>query len=274
MRRVFVLAIVAPLIASPLHAQGMSEDVAALHRTIFEATPGADFRDPASSGELALRYLEGRGVARDPLIACGLLFLTDHAVSSVAPQSEAAGETVRRLREEHCGPGAGPVEDLETIVNASCGMFGPSRHIVPLEPGSWLEIGPGGLILDRPAGRLRHPLPFTCATQYVLARYVATDESSAAPTGRRFVEFLTWQTLHAARGPERTLAWTLVELVGSEFQAAAHELLIHEPGSQWPTPQVPAAFAGGASFRTAPGGAVQWRFETDPPRAGVIEPVR
>lgn len=79
----------------------MSEEVAVLHRSVFERPANQVSEDPALYRELALRYLHGQGVERDLVQACALLWRAEGAARS--PRHDQAGvEAAEVLLTQHC----------------------------------------------------------------------------------------------------------------------------------------------------------------------------
>ena len=121
-RALFLITLIlAPLVASPLYAQQMSEEVAALHRVLFAGGHNQVFHHPAEGRELGLRYLDGNGVVPNELMGCALLFLSEGATRMTAGEDHPATDISERLFNERCagrvqreGPGirAGDVRNV------------------------------------------------------------------------------------------------------------------------------------------------------------------
>ena len=270
-RALFLITLILPpLVASPLHAQQMSEEVAALHRVLFAGGHNQVFHHPTESRELGLRYLDGNGVAPNELMGCALLFLSEGATRMTAGEDHPATDISERLFNERC---AGRVSAKDQgFVDATCGTLGPQPQTFLLEPGSWAEIGPQGVAIDRPSGRTQHVLPNSCGLQYVFARHVAiVPETVDDPPTRHLIETLSW--MRGGAEGRRNLQWMVFEIVESTFEVRVAEMLVQENGSLWPPPSIPEPFKDGATFTVTAKGLLRWRFDTDPPQSGTIERV-
>ena len=74
----------------------MSEEVAALHRALFEVQDDKTLGDPALWRELAVRYLDGRGVEQDVIQGCARLSRADSVNCTASSVS-------KRRRVAECG---------------------------------------------------------------------------------------------------------------------------------------------------------------------------
>src|SRR5689334_11121362 len=130
--------------------------VADLHRSVYEPpTPLAPVYPAAR--ELGLRYIEGRGVARDQIQGCAFLFLafTDRAMRDTSDRT--ATTEAEGLYKLHCSTlSTDQGEEVWTL--ASCGIFGVKPQVIALAPGSQIDISRRGFVLDTPAGRTTRPL--------------------------------------------------------------------------------------------------------------------
>src|SRR6476661_10203496 len=152
--------------------QEMSEEVAALHRAVFELRDDKTLGDPALWRELAIRYLDGRGVERDLIQGCALLSRADSAARS--PRHDQAGiDTAQALLERHCRT-LSPDQNVEVGYVFGCGFIGLKTQILPLQPGSWVEFSRLGIAIERPSGRVENRLMGepTCMRQVMLLRTV------------------------------------------------------------------------------------------------------
>jgi hypothetical protein len=253
-----------------VHGQDMTEDVALLHRVVFERDGREPLRDPAPARELGLRYLEGRGVDRNGLMACAMFFLARQAVQFYG-RDQATLDPGEPLFDQHCaGRYRGP-EEFESLVQAACGTFGLEPQVFEIEPGAWVEISLAGIAIDRPLGRTRHSLFNPCSHQFVVTRHVAVSSAAGPVPVRHFLEFVAWVSVQDGDGWRRDLEWLVLEVIDSRLEEVALEVLVREPGSVWPSPPVPAPYRNGASFTMTPAGEVQWGFDTAPPSSGLVE---
>src|SRR6185436_3072496 len=73
-----------------------------LQRAVFES-PGTQAPDPAALKQLALLYGDGKGVERDPVLACGLLRAHAAATAGSRREPAAAKRSAAALVERYCG---------------------------------------------------------------------------------------------------------------------------------------------------------------------------
>src|SRR3954447_23946432 len=104
--RTMIAAVAVLIVLGPQHLastsqEEMTEEVAALHRAVFEVQDDQSLGDPAAWRELAIRYLNGRGVERDLIQGCALLGRADSAARS--PRHDQVGiDMAQALLDQHC----------------------------------------------------------------------------------------------------------------------------------------------------------------------------
>jgi hypothetical protein len=120
--RAIVLLIV---LSSSLQTSGpgtqMSDEVAALHRAVFEIQRGEVFVDPALYRDLALRYLYGRGVEHDIPQGCALLWEA-HAAAHAPGHDQTGIDLAQAL--------------IDRVTERSGGNFLATRHTAARFPNS------------------------------------------------------------------------------------------------------------------------------------------
>ncbi len=266
---VLILTGIQPLTSAS--RQEMSEEVAALHRAVFEVQDDTTLGDPALWRELAVRYLEGRGVERDLIQGCALLSRADSAARS--PRHDQVGiDIAQALLDQHCRS-LSPDQAVEVGYVLGCGFIGLKKQILPLQPGSWVEFSRLGVAIDRPSGRIenRSATDLTCMRQVMLLRTVTLPGTNTQTDDTYLIEMLAWQGgWNKEKGFQRELRWSVFGVGKSDLEWRAGEILVSESGSLWPRPPVPERFRDGASFRFGPGGAIGWQFPGDRPLHGTV----
>lgn len=249
----------------------MSEEVAALHRAVFERPSDEVFPPAALSRELGLRHLTGNGVERDRIQACALLWLAEAAAQSLHHDQQAI-DTAEGLQKEHC-QGFSTNEQMEVGYVLGCGFIGMNAQTFPLEAGSWVEFSRLGVAIDRASGRTEHFAAGdpTCHRHVMLLRHMPLAPPAGQPE-RHFFQMLTWRSGYMRNGLQRTLEWSLMEIVDDRVEYHASEVLVQGSGSGWPVPPVPEVYREGALFSVSRSGAVRWAFAGSPERTGTIAP--
>jgi hypothetical protein len=219
-----------------------------LHQHVFEPERPARTPDPAALKQLALLYAEGKGVARDAVLACGLL--RAHAVATTkTSKSAAASRAAQALVERHCGS-LSPPERAAAFAAMTCPRIGLSR-------GDAIRLGPGWTIQfnDRSAtislnGETREqPLPgdLLCRSQLLLLRHSTIPGFGSRGRARHVIEQVTVQSSRREGVLTRDVVWQLFEVRGLELDLAAVQRW-PEPGSAWPAPSLPEPLIRGVSF--------------------------
>ena len=250
----------ATLAASMASAQDATTDhVAALHRAVFELPIERPFPDVSAARELGLRYAEGRGVDRDPVMACSILRLAGTAAGHI--HDDAAGAELETLVARHCDGLDSAARD-EALQMMGCATLGLNKQTFGLEPAAWIEVNRLKVAVDRPAGRTEFALPgnFTCNHQYVLVKHTIVEAPAGSPLApRHFLQLLSWTSGHGKDGVMRSLHWVLFE-AATKIELRGAQFLALEPGSAWPAPQAPEVYRDGAVLTLRSDGFVRWRF--------------
>ena len=257
--------------ASPAQAPQMSEEVAALHRAVFELPHEQMLPPSAPSRELALRYLNGQGVERDRIQACALLSLAQAGAEWPHHDQEAV-DMAEQLQSQHC-QGLTRNEQMEVGYVFGCGFIGLNPQTFPLEDGTWVEFSRLGVAIDRPSERTEHfgAADDSCHRRVVLLRRVPLPPLAGWPE-RHFFERLTWTSGYFRNGLQRKLEWSLLEIADTRVEYHASEILVQESGSGWPVPPLPDAYREGAVFSVSRSGRIRWAFAGSPEHTGTIAP--
>ncbi len=239
-------------------------------------SPGAD---PLAPRLLAVLYAEGKGVARDPVVACTLAQLSDMAknmapVRVTTPEEykvyQESLEESRRFARGLCDP---LTDRQQRAVGQSLGCLGFGLNEAVLAVGDrtvWVDRI--GLRLTE-AGDTPPEGNFMCPqlVARVAARHVEPP-SDAAPgvTARSFVEVLAWQ---AGQTPgEATvrylLSWTVYQVRGNVIQPVAMEEL--DAAAGWPSAPMPQNFDEILHVEMIRSGHIRWRLDGAPPKRGWI----
>jgi hypothetical protein len=256
----FLVLCVGMAVGGPIQAQTMSEEVASLHRIVFERTN--DFPDKDASFALAVRYIEGRDVPFDIVRGCALLNLAGLAARS--PHDQTIIDEVERLQKRHCAsatPGSHGAIGLAT----GCGYIDTDVWILQLEPGSWLEVTGAGIVVDRPSGRTFRPADW-CGRKIALVTARVLDKALTGTSDRQVAQVFSWGTRAVESRRRVVLTWELFEIVGSTVEHAGVIELMEGEGSLWPTPQLPENYAAGPTVSVSSTGVIHWIFlESDRP---------
>ena len=242
--------------------------IASLHRAVYQLPTIPSSPVHAAARELGLRYIEGRGVERDPIQGCALIELAIWD-SAMAPREDAAARAhAEGLKKLHCS-GLSTNENDEAWQLATCGIFGVTPQVIALAPGSQIDISRRGLVLDTPAGRKELLSGVVgCGNQVALLRYARVDPPvGLARPSRHLLEVAEWASAPGTTGTERWLKW-LVWDITSTIEVVAAATLEEGSGSAWPMPPLPAGLESGTTFTMQPSGAIRWEIPGEPTRRG------
>lgn len=278
MRRIAATAVFLLLAAVPASADSWGTalkrgDYAAaatlLHRQVFEAERAAKRPDPAALKQLALLYAQGKGVGRDPVLACGLL--RAHAVATArTSRSAKARRTAQALVEKNCAPlSAG--ERAAAFAAMTCPRIGLARgEPISLEPGWTIQFNDRSATIVRGGQSREQAIPgdLLCRAQVLLTRHSTIDPAHGRGRTRHVIEQVTVQSAWRAGVLTRDLVWQLYEVRGLELDLAAVQRW-QEPGSAWPSPAVPEAIQRGVNFTVHRSGEIEYAI--DDARRGRVE---
>jgi hypothetical protein len=240
-----------------------------LQRAVFEPPSGRHAADPAALKQLALLYWDGKGVERDPVLACGLL--RAHAITAAGrPATPAAKRDAKALVDKYCAP-LSPAERAAAFAAMSCPHIGLQRGAtVTLEPGWSIRFNDRSATLTRGGETREQALAgdLLCHSQVMLVRHSPIDGSTGRSRGtRHLIELVTLQSGWRAGAVTREIVWQLYEVRGLELDLAAVQRW-QERGSAWPAPALPAPLAHGATFALRGSGELEYEIEDSPPRRG------
>jgi len=267
-----ILAIPAMLAVTPGAGQPDQAElahIASLHRSVYElpALPSSPVH--AAARELGLRYIEGRGVERDPIQGCALIELASWDSATAPREDAAARKDAEGLRKLHCS-GLSTNQNDEAWQLAGCGIFGVRPQVIALAPGSQIDISRRGLVLDTPAGRKTMPLSghVGCGHQVALLRYARVDPPvGLALPSRHLLEVAEWASAPGITGTRRALQWFLFDIT-STIEVVALGTLEEGAGSAWPMPPLPEGLESGTTFTMQSSGAIRWEIPGEPTHRG------
>lgn len=254
------------------YKRGNFADAAALlQRIVFEPPQGAAGVDAGALAQLGLLYAEGKGVARDGVLGCGLL--TEHA--SATSRDRRATGTARRaalaLALRHCAVLGGGDRAAASAV-LSCPRIGLQRGaVIPLEPGWSIQFNDRSAMVRRDGELREQPLAgdLLCRAQVVLVRHSAlAAPNGRSPLTRHVLELVTLRSGWQAGAISREFVWQLYEVRGLDLDLAAVQRW-QEPGSAWPAAALPEPLARGVRF-TVRGAGIDYEIPDDPPRRSTV----
>jgi hypothetical protein len=241
-----------------------------LQRAVFEH-PGTQAPDPAAVKQLALLYGEGKGVERDPVLACGLLRAHAIATAGRPRGTVAARKAATDLVERFCAP-LPPAQRAAAFAAMSCPRIGLQRgSIMALEPGWSIQFNDRSATITRYGETREQPLAgdLLCRAQVMRVRHTPlSTPTGSADALRHMIEFVTVQSSWHSGSVNREIVWQLYEVRGLELDLAAVQRW-QEPGSAWPAPPLPDTLAGGAAFKVH-GADIEYEIPDDPPRRGTV----
>lgn len=245
-----------------------AEAATLLQRAVFEPAQGAKGPDAAALKELAALYAEGKGVARDDVLACGLA--RAHAATLVRGKhvTAAASRQTQALVERYCGS-LPPTARAAAFATMTCPRIGLERGSpIVLEPGWSIQFNDRSARIVRNGQVREQALPgdLVCRAQVLLTRHSTVGSKGA----RHVIEQVTAQSAWRGGVLMREIVWQLYEVRGLELDLAAVQRW-QEPGSAWPAPPLPDAIARGVTFTARGSGDIEYIIEDTPPRSGRIE---
>ena len=267
-----LLAASSALAAEPWSAAVKRGDYTAaatlLHRDVFEREHAPKTPDAAALKQLALLYAEGKGVRRDPVLACGLI--RAHAIAiTKTTKTAAAGRAAQALVERHCTP-LTPSERALAFAAMTCPRIGLTRgEAIQLEPGWTIQFNDRSATITRGGESREQALPgdLLCRSQVLLMRHSTIEGSGSRARVRHVVEQVTVQSAWRAGVLTRDLVWQLYEVRGLDLDLAAVQRW-QEPGSAGPAPAVPEPLLRGVSFAVQGSGAIEYTIDEE--RRGTV----
>lgn len=241
-----------------------------LHRDVFEPERPGKTADAAALRQLGLLYAEGKGVARDAVLACGLLRAHAVATARTGRPSVATTRAAQALVERHCTP-LTPAERAAAFAAMTCPRIGLTRgEPIQLEPGWSIQFNDRSATIARDGESREQALPgdLLCRSQVLLVRHSTIPPANGRARARHVIEQVTVQSAWRGGVLTRDLVWQLYEVRGLELDLAAVQRW-QEPGSAWPAPAVPEALARGVNFTVQGSGTIQYAI--DDARRGTVE---
>jgi hypothetical protein len=241
-----------------------------LQRVVFE--PGRGARpDAAALKQLALLYVDGKGVERDPVLACGLF--RAHAVAAAsAPRATAPSKrTAQAIVDRYCSP-LSAADRAAAFAAMSCPRVGLERGAtVALEPGWSIQFNDRSATIARNGQVREQPLAgnVLCRSQVLLVRHSTLSASARSRDARHVIELVTLQSAWNKGSLSRETVWQLYEVRGLALDLAAVQRW-QEPGSAWPAPPLPDALAHGVNLSIQSTGEIEYMISDDPPRRGTV----
>jgi hypothetical protein len=232
--------------------------------------------DPEPASVLATMFAQGRGVERDPILACALARAAAMAARMAPPNRSATFETYRtrqvwgeQFEATHCSFLS--EEDRQASFQAmGCYGFGLTAQVV--------DVGPYRVYLTRSGPSLEpwageRPAQVGCFSMIAGVRVTSLlPPGDAAPDvdPRHFVELFGWQPMfgRAAQPIAYGLAWIAYEIAPTGVLPAEPQTLV--VSSQWPRAGLPQEIASAVSMEMIRSGHVRWRIADAPPRRGWI----
>jgi len=242
-----------------------------LQRAVFEVPRGAR-PDAAALRQLGLLYADGKGVERDPILACGILRAHAIAVSGAPRTTAAAKKAAQSLVDKYCAP-LSATDRAAAFAAMACPRIGLQRGAtVPLEPGWSIQFNDRSATVARSGQTREHPLAgdLLCRSQVMLVRHSSLDPLGDRPREpRHVIELVTLQSSWRSGAVTREIVWQLYEVRGLDLDLAAVQRW-QEPGSAWPAPGLPARLVHGVSFTMQRSGDLEYEIDDDPPRKGTV----
>jgi hypothetical protein len=240
-----------------------------LQRAVFER-PGVQPADPAAVKQLALLYGDGKGVERDPVLACGLL--RAHATAMGASRGTAAAKRASAALVERYCAGLSAPQRAAALAAMTCPRIGLKRGAtLALEPGLAIQFNDRSATITRAGETREQPLAGgpLCGTQVVRVRHTPLMSAPGSAGPRHLIEFVTVQSAWRNGAVNHEMVWQLYEVRGLNLDLAAVQRW-QEPGSAWPAPALPDPLARGATFSIRASGEIDYEIPDDPPRRGAV----
>jgi hypothetical protein len=240
--------------------------VTLLQRAVFEP-PATRRPDPAALTQLALLYGDGKGVERDPVLACGLLRA---AATASAARGATATRAARGLVDRYCGR-LDAVQRAAAFAAVTCPRVGPPHGAdLQLEPGLAIRFNDRSATITRGDQTREQPLAGgpLCATQVAGVRHTPLATAAGSAARRHLIEFVTVRSAWRDGVVNREMVWQLYEVRGLELDLAAVQRW-QAPGSAWPAAALPDPLARGATFSVR-GSAIDYEIPDVPPRRGTV----
>jgi hypothetical protein len=248
-----------------------------LHPIVFDLHQAGQ-GDPVPARYLAGLYAHGRGVSRDPIVACALARLSDISANmNVAGMKDAQDyfayqariQESERFVYQHCG-GLSEHERKVAGVAFGCLTFGiPESTVTVGGQTVWVALT-GFKLAEGAEGPLL--VDVGCPQRVARLRAVTIEPPGDAAPGvkaRQFVEVLAWQVgQETGASSEYSLIWQMFELRGPKIEPIAIEPL-YSVGA-WSQTVLAPDFDTRLTVEMIRSGHVRWRLGGAPPKRGWI----
>jgi len=243
-----------------------------LQRAVFEVPHGVR-PDAAALKQLGLLYADGKGVQRDPVLACGILRAHAIAASGTKGATAASKRAAQALVDRYCAP-LSATDRAAAFAAMACPRIGLERGAtVALEPGWSIQFNDRSATVTLNGQTREQPLAgdLLCRSQVMLVRHSSLDPIGDRPRDpRHVIELVTLQSAWHGSAVTREIVWQLYEVRGLDLDLAAVQRW-QEPGSAWPAPPLPAHLVHGVSFTMQRSGDLEYDIDDAPARHGRVE---
>jgi hypothetical protein len=227
---------------------------------------------------LADFYGRGVGVAREPVLACGMAMWVEMALAAQPPkpnQHPLEYLAMEKEREKFVASYCRSLGDRERLAASwaiSCPMFGFMEES--------FAIGEEVVHADRfglhfsQGNTIAAPSNLWCPQLVArLAPRVVSPPADAAPgvVQRTFIELWAWEPGHPADGQNGKyfLSWTMFEILRKQLEPVLIESGLMSVNT-WPGSALPSDFDARFSVEMIRSGHIRWRVDGAPPKRGWI----
>lgn len=220
--------------------------------------------DPLAAFFLATLYDSGRGVAANPIRACGLYLGAATPTSPLLTQSLALAQVIHR---DHPA-----IRDLCSGANIG-GWRDPPASSFTLGPDHWVRIDQDGFVVGYKGAQKNAAMTIGGpGVVFLPTRHTQVDVYRPVTVRRHFIEFFTW--IPPFLDQPWSLVWSVYEVAGAEAIAVRGEggVLVTSVLTTIAAAQPPASFAveDVARIRVNTDGEAEWVVSGANPRSRVI----
>jgi hypothetical protein len=235
-------------------------DYATAARILRPLAEDAAQPDPLALFFMATLYESGRGVALNPIRACGLYLRAATSKNPLLSQSLVLAQLIHR--------DLPPVRDLCAAASSYAWQDPPARSFT-LGQDHWARLGREGFVVGYKGAQETAAITMGGpGWAYVLIRHTPLDVSRPVAMRRHFIEFFFWLP-HTDSDPlEWDLRWMVFEVVGTDPLAVpAGSILANIVAAQ---PPASAPVDDLVRIRVNADGEAEWARSGPNPRSGVI----